>query len=135
MLEQRGTVRGVLGGGYMESNLHTISAGLPPANGAILARFPGHGFAVGAVEALAVVPCGIESCGAVFASFLDDYLFRIIFEGFAVVTGFVGAGGAVIADAGDGVLGEGGDGSNEKGDAKQYSGHDSFSIAIVADGI
>ena len=52
----------------------------------------------------------VETGGAIVATALDDHLVLGGLEGFAVVTGAIGASGAGIADAGDGGLGEGGNG-------------------------
>ena len=100
-----------MGEGYLETSLsllHTVIARLIPARWTLTAILTGQCFPVRAGQTLAIVTRLIESRRTVAAIFLDDHLVLVGFEGFAVVPGFVGAGGAGIARAGEGGLGEGG---------------------------
>ena len=87
------------------SLFHAVRARFVPTRGTLAAIFPGQSFPVRAAEALAVIPRRVKPGRAVLAAFLDDHLVFCGFEGFAVVAGFVGAGGAGVALAGDGGLG------------------------------
>ena len=99
---------GLMGEGYLETSPLLLHAVLPrsiPASGALTAILPGQCFPVRAGQSLAIVTRPVKSSGAVVATALDDYLVLVGFEGFAVVTGTVGAGWAGISCARDEGLG------------------------------
>jgi hypothetical protein len=85
--------------------LHTILPRLPPASWAVLPSVSGQSFPIRPADALAVVACWVEPCGAVAAGFLDDDLVWVRLDGLAVIPRAVGASGARVALAGDGGLG------------------------------
>lgn len=94
--------------GFSGILFHAIPTRFPPSSWTAVTIFPGNSLPITGAELFAVVTAGIKSGEAVPARLHDDLLVFRGFEGFAVVAGAVGGGGAGIALDRDGGLGEDG---------------------------
>jgi hypothetical protein len=93
--------------------LYTVLPRFIPASSTLTTILSGQSLPVRAAETFAIAASFVESRGAIATASLDDHLVLGGLEGFAVVTGFVCAGGAGVALAWYGVLGGCCSGGNE----------------------